>query len=80
MLAKTWSSDETRDPSAADKELPPDHAPFDFGLLAGSQDEYIITSSAFKGQGGFFTRDTRSAGVGVDLVGRLFSWVRIVSE
>lgn len=36
--------------AAADKELPPDHAAFDFGLLPGDGDEYIITSGAFTGQ------------------------------
>jgi hypothetical protein len=43
--------------AAADKELPPDHAPFDFGLLPGDSDECVITGGAFKGQSGFFTRD-----------------------
>ncbi|GHO42564.1 hypothetical protein KSX_07270 [Ktedonospora formicarum] len=59
--------------AAADKELPPDHAPFDFGLLPGDKDEYIITGGAFKGQRGFFTRDQNGTVVGVDLAGRLFS-------
>ena len=62
--------------AAADKELPPDHAPFDFGLLPGDADEYIITSGAFKGLRGFFTRDASGAGVGVDLAGRLANRVR----
>jgi CubicO group peptidase (beta-lactamase class C family) len=66
--------------AAADKELPPDHAPFDFGLLPGDADEYIITSGAFKGQRGFFTRDESSAVVGVDLAGRLFNRVPTASE
>ena len=66
--------------AAADKELPPDHAPFDFGLLPGDADEYIITSGAFKGQRGFFTRDERGAVVGVDLAGRLFNRVPTASE
>ncbi len=61
--------------AAADKELPPDHAPFDFGLLPGDADEYIITGGAFKGQRGFFTRDERGKVVGVDLAGRLFNRV-----
>jgi CubicO group peptidase (beta-lactamase class C family) len=61
--------------AAADKELPPDYAPFDFGLLPGSSDEYIITSGALKGQRGFFTRDQSGAVVGVDLAGRLASRV-----
>ncbi|GAC1639200.1 MAG: hypothetical protein NVS4B2_28600 [Chloroflexota bacterium] len=61
--------------AAADKELPPDHAPFDFSLLPGDGDGYIITGGAFKGQRGFFTRDESGAVVGVDLAGRLFSRV-----
>jgi hypothetical protein len=59
--------------AAADKELPPDHAPFDVGLLPGDADEYVITSGAFKGQRGFFTRDGTGAVVGADLAGRLFN-------
>jgi CubicO group peptidase (beta-lactamase class C family) len=61
--------------AAAEKEPPPDPEPADFGLLPGSSDEYIITSGEFKGQRGFFTRDTSGAVVGVDLAGRLFSRV-----
>jgi CubicO group peptidase (beta-lactamase class C family) len=61
--------------AAADKELPPDHAPFPFGLLPGDTDEYVITGGAFKGQRGFFTRDQRGAVTGVDLAGRLFTRV-----
>jgi CubicO group peptidase (beta-lactamase class C family) len=61
--------------AAADKELPPDHAPFDFGLLPGDSDEYIITSGAFKGQRGYFTRNETGAIAAVDLAGRLFSRV-----
>lgn len=61
--------------AAADKELPPDHAAFDFGLLPGDGDEYIITSGAFTGQRGFFTRDESDAIVGADLAGRLFTRV-----
>jgi CubicO group peptidase (beta-lactamase class C family) len=59
--------------AAADKELPPDHAPFDVGLLPGRTDEYVITSGAFQGQRGFFTRDHTGAVTGVDLAGRLFN-------
>ncbi len=66
--------------AAADKELPPDHAPFDFGLLPGGADEYIITSGAFKGQRGFFTRGETGAVVGVDLAGRLFNRVPTASQ
>jgi CubicO group peptidase (beta-lactamase class C family) len=59
--------------AAADKELPPDHAPFEFGLLPGDADEYVITGGAFRGLRGFFTRGEGGAVVGVDLAGRLFS-------
>jgi CubicO group peptidase (beta-lactamase class C family) len=62
--------------AAADKEPPPDPSPCDFGLLPENRDEYIITSGAFKGQRGFFTRDKSGAVVGVDLAGRLFSRVQ----
>jgi CubicO group peptidase (beta-lactamase class C family) len=65
--------------AAATKAPPPDYPPFDFGLLPGAKDEYIITSGALQGQRGFFTRDTSGAVVGVDLAGRLFSRVPIVS-
>ncbi|MGI5143242.1 MULTISPECIES: serine hydrolase domain-containing protein [unclassified Streptomyces] len=61
--------------AASDKELPADYPPFDFGLLPGDADEYIVTSGAFKGQRGFFTRDETGAVVGADLAGRLFSRV-----
>lgn len=57
----------------SDKPLPPDHAPFEFGLLAGNSDEYIIVSGAFEGQRGYFTRDQSGQVTGVDLAGRLFS-------
>ena len=56
--------------AASDRELPPDHAPFDFGLLP--EDEYVITGGAFRGQRGYFTRDDAGAVTGVDLAGRLF--------
>jgi CubicO group peptidase (beta-lactamase class C family) len=62
--------------AAAEKAPPPDPEPADFGLLPGSSDEYIITSGEFKGQRGFFTRDTSGAIVGVDLAGRFFSRVQ----
>jgi CubicO group peptidase (beta-lactamase class C family) len=62
--------------AAAEKEPPQDPSPCDFGLLPGSSDEYIITSGEFKGQRGFFTRDTGGAVGGVDLAGRLFSRVQ----
>src|SRR5207237_9387816 len=52
--------------AAADKAPPPDPEPADFGLLSGSSDEYIITDGAFKGQRGFFTRDTSGTAVGAD--------------
>ena len=60
---------------AAYKEAPPDYEPFAFGLLPGDGDEYVITSGAFKGQRGFFTRDKSGTVVGVDLAGRLFNRV-----
>jgi CubicO group peptidase (beta-lactamase class C family) len=62
--------------AASEKAPPPDPAPAEFGLLPGSSDEYIITSGEFKGQRGFFTRDTSGAVVGVDLGGRSFSRVQ----
>jgi CubicO group peptidase (beta-lactamase class C family) len=62
--------------AAVEKAPPPDPEPADFGLLPGSSDEYIITSGEFKGQRGFFTRDTNGAVVGVDLGGRSFSRVQ----
>jgi CubicO group peptidase (beta-lactamase class C family) len=62
--------------AAADKELRPDHAPFEFSLLPGDADEYVITGGAFKGQRGSFTRDDTGAVVGVDLAGLLFSRAR----
>jgi CubicO group peptidase (beta-lactamase class C family) len=66
--------------AAAKQELPQDYPPADVGLLPGDKDEYIITSGALKGQRGFFTRDKSGAVVGVDLAGRFFSRVPIVSE
>src|SRR6266568_582083 len=57
---------------AAYKETPPDHEPFVFGLLPGDESEYVITTGAFKGQRGVFTRNVDGAVVGVDLAGRLF--------
>lgn len=77
LVLEVLMKPETR---AAYKEAPPDHAPFEFGLLPGDADEYIITSGAFKGQRGFFTRDQTAAVVGVDLAGRLFNRVRKTSE
>ncbi|MEV0244975.1 serine hydrolase domain-containing protein [Nocardia sp. NPDC050712] len=59
--------------AAAEEELPADHAPFEFGLLPGDGDEYVITSGAFSGHRGYFSRDERGAVTGVDLAGRLFS-------
>ena len=66
--------------AAADTELPADYDPFDFGLLPGDADEYIVTSGALKGQRGFFTRDAGRAVVGVDLAGRLFNRLPTGSE
>ena len=61
--------------AALDTDPGPDYAPFDFGLLPGDADDYIITSGAFNGQRGFFTRDASGAVMGVDLAGRLFNRV-----
>jgi CubicO group peptidase (beta-lactamase class C family) len=66
--------------AAADKELPPDIAPSEFGLLPGDGDEYLITSGALTGQRGYFTRDERGAVVGVDLAGRLYRRVPTPSQ
>ncbi len=60
---------------AAYKEMPPDHDPFGLGVLPGDGDEYVITSGAFKGQRGFFSRDEHGNVIGVDLAGRLYSRV-----
>ncbi len=66
--------------AAADKELPQDHAPFDFSLLPDDKDEYIITGGVFKGQRGFFTRDKSGEVNFLDLAGQLFSRVSTISE
>ncbi|MGN9844294.1 serine hydrolase domain-containing protein [Nonomuraea sp. H19] len=66
--------------AASDIELPADHAPFVLGLLPGDTDEYILTSGAFKGQRGYFTRDASGTVTGVDLAGRLFKRVPTASE
>jgi CubicO group peptidase (beta-lactamase class C family) len=64
--------------AAADKELPPDYPPADFGLLPG--DGYVLTSGGMKGLRGFFTRDQGGAVTGVDLAGRLFTRVPTTSR
>ena len=61
--------------AGAKTELPPDAEPADMGLLPGDKDEYIITSGAYKGQRGIFTRDESGAITGVDLAGRIFKRV-----
>ncbi|MEU0544020.1 serine hydrolase domain-containing protein [Nocardia sp. NPDC005978] len=61
--------------AAADTDLPQDHPPFPFALLPGDGDEYMITEGSFKGQRGFFSRDTTGAITGLDLAGRLFTRV-----
>ncbi|WP_034265256.1 serine hydrolase domain-containing protein [Actinospica robiniae] len=55
------------------KELPADYPPFEFGLLAADGDDYIVTTGAFAGQRGFFSRDEHGAIVGCDLAGRMFT-------
>jgi CubicO group peptidase (beta-lactamase class C family) len=57
---------------AAYTEMPPDYEPFALGLLPGDNDEYVMTSGAFTGQRGFFTRDANRTVTGVDLAGRLY--------
>jgi hypothetical protein len=44
-LAGSWCS-----PSSADKQLSPDHAPVEFGLLSGDADEHVSTGSGMKGR------------------------------
>jgi CubicO group peptidase (beta-lactamase class C family) len=61
--------------TSAEKDLPPDHAPLDVGLLPGDADEYVITRGALRGQRGFFTRAPCGSVVGIDLGGRRFSRV-----
>jgi hypothetical protein len=75
--AEAGGRHETSDPRGSRQAPAADHAPFDFGLLHGDTDEYIITSGAFKGQRGFFSRDASRAVVGVDLAGRLFNRVGV---
>lgn len=65
---------------AAYKEMPPDYEPFALGLLPGDNDEYILTSGAFTGQRGFFTRDANGSVTGVDLAGRLYRRALSVAE
>jgi hypothetical protein len=65
--------------ATADKELPPDPEASDFGLLPGDKDEYVITSGAYKGLRGSFTRDDHGAIVGVDLAGRFMRRISAVS-
>ena len=66
--------------AGAKTELPPDPEPADIGLLPGDKDEYMIINGAYKGQRGFFTREQRGGITGVDLAGRIFSWVQKTSK
>ncbi len=75
MSLEVLMKPETR---AAYKEAPPNHEPFRFSLMSEAEDEYIITSGAFEGQRGFFTRNSSGVIDGVDLAGRLFN--RISAE
>lgn len=70
MVLKVSMKPEVR--AASERPLPPDHAPFAFGLLPGDPEEYIIMSGAFEGQRGYFTRNEAGTIAGVDLAGRLF--------
>ncbi len=63
--------------AAADKELPQDHAPFDFSLLPDDKDEYIITGGVFKGQRGFFMVNSVKC---KQVSGRRVSWSRAKHE
>jgi hypothetical protein len=66
--------------AASEVEVPADYDPFDFGLLPGDGDEYIVTSGGLQGQRGYFTRGEDGVVVGVDLAGRLFSRVAAAPE
>ncbi|MEO5866402.1 MAG: serine hydrolase domain-containing protein [Sphingomonas sp.] len=57
---------------AADRELPPDIPPAGLGLLAGSGEDFMVTSGGLQGQRGFFTRDQSGTTTGIDLAGRFF--------
>jgi CubicO group peptidase (beta-lactamase class C family) len=61
--------------AGANTALPPDVEPADMGLLPGDKGEYIITSGAYQGQRGIFTRDESRVIIGVDLAGRIFTRV-----
>jgi CubicO group peptidase (beta-lactamase class C family) len=63
----------------ADKELPPDYPPLEFGLLPGDADEYVITEGGMKGLRSVFPRDHSGTIAGVDLAGRLFTRVPAAS-
>lgn len=62
--------------AASETELPQDHPAFEFALLPGDGDEYVVTKGSFKGQRGFFSRDAAGVVTGVDLAGRLFTRTR----
>lgn len=59
--------------AASDKELPADYPPAEMGLLPGEKDEYVVLRGGMKGQRGFFTRDERSAIIGLDIAGRFYA-------
>ncbi|MBU3060872.1 beta-lactamase family protein [Nocardia sp. NEAU-G5] len=71
LLLKVTLKPEIR--AASEKEIPADYPAFEFGLLPGEGENYIITSGAFVGQRGFFSRAESGAIKGVDLAGRIFT-------
>ena|SRR6266508_308728 len=59
--------------AAADKELPPDHAPIRVRPAARRRRRVRRHQRRYEGGRGFFTRDQLGAIIGVDLAGRLFN-------